>query len=146
MKISIRNISKSALEPDLNKLKKYVKNILAEIVEGKASVNILLVNNEYIKELNTRFRKINRATDILAFPADDEKDLKKSNEKELGDIAISVEMAELQSKVFKHSVEKELTVLLTHGILHLLGYDHADKKDGEKMNSLQQKLIEKYYN
>src|SRR3990170_6570770 len=127
MKISIRNISKSALEPDLNKLKKYVKNILAEIVEGKASVNVLLVNNEYIKELNTKFRKINRATDILAFPADDEKDSKKSNEKELGDIAISVEMAELQSKVFKHSVEKELTVLLTHGILHLLGYDHADK-------------------
>lgn len=137
MKITIQNISKTDLKIDINKLKKYLNAILAELGEKNISLNIALVNNEYIKELNLRYRKINRATDILAFTADEEK--------ELGDIAISLEMANLQSKVFKNSFEKEVMLLLTHGILHLLGYDHHNKKDEGKMNSLQKELMEKYY-
>ncbi|OGL41388.1 MAG: rRNA maturation RNase YbeY [Candidatus Schekmanbacteria bacterium RIFCSPHIGHO2_02_FULL_38_11] len=145
MKITIQNISKTDLKIDTNKLKKHLNDILAELGEKKASLNIVLVNNEYIKELNLRYRKINRATDILAFTADQEKELKEGNEKEMGDIAISLEMAKLQSKIFKNSLEKEVTLLLTHGVLHLLGYDHHNKKDEEKMNSLQKELMEKYY-
>ncbi len=145
MKINIQNISKTNLKIDTDKLKIYSKEILAELGEKKVSLNIVLVNNEYIKELNLKYRKINRATDILAFNADDEKNLNEGNEKELGDIAISLEMASLQSKIFKNSFEKEVTLLLTHGILHLLGYDHDNKKDEEKMNSLQKELLEKYY-
>ena len=145
MKINIQNISKTNLKIDTGKLKIYSKEILAELGEKIVSLNIVLVNNEYIKKLNLKYRKINRATDILAFNSDEEKDLKEGNEKELGDIAISLEMASLQSKIFKNSFEKEVTLLLTHGILHLLGHDHGTKKDEEKMNSLQKELMGKYY-
>jgi len=147
MNISIRNISETDIKIDTNKLKKYAKDLLNEIGKSKESLNVLLVNNEYIKELNFKFRKINRATDILSFtPADQRKDLKEgNNEAELGDIAISLEMAKIQSKVFKHSLEEEVFLLLTHGILHLLGYDHLKKGDEEKMKSLQQELRKKYY-
>ena len=78
-------------------------------------------------------------------PADQKKNLKEGDEVELGDIAISLEMAKLQSKIFKHTLEEEVFLLLTHGILHLLGYDHAKKNDEEKMNSLQKELRKKYY-
>jgi len=147
MNISIRNISETAIKIDINKLKKYAKDLLDELGKSKESLNVLLVNNEYIKELNFKFRKINRATDILSFnPADQRKDLKEGNDEvELGDIAISLEMAKIQSKVFKHSLEEEVFLLLTHGILHLLGYDHLKKGDEEKMKSLQQELRKKYY-
>ena len=145
MKINIQNISKTNLKIDTGKLKIYSKEILAELGEKIVSLNIVLVNNEYIKKLNLKYRKINRATDILAFNADKEKDLNEGNEKELGDIAISLEMANLQSKIFKNSFEKEVTLLLTHGVLHLLGHDHGTKKDEEKMNSLQKELMDKHY-
>ena len=146
MNISIRDISKTDIEIDTNKLKKYAKDLLVEFDKSKEILNILLVNNEYIKELNFKFRKINRATDILSFsPADQKKNLKEGDEVELGDIAISLEMAKLQSKIFKHTLEEEVFLLLTHGILHLLGYDHAKKNDEEKMNSLQKELRKKYY-
>jgi len=145
MKISINNISKTDIEINKNELKRYVRDILTELGESKVSLNIALVNNEHIKELNFKYRKINRATDILAFPAEEKEESRDNEGRELGDIAISLEMAKLQSKIFKHSIEKEVILLLTHGILHLLGYDHLKKEDEKKMNSLLETLIEKYY-
>src|SRR3989304_10619339 len=102
MKINIQNISKTNLKIDTGKLKIYSKEILAELGEKIVSLNIVLVNNEYIKKLNLKYRKINRATDILAFNADKEKDLNEGNEKELGEIPFSLKFLTFKQKSLKN--------------------------------------------
>jgi len=101
------------------------KNIITKATEMEGydggEISIAFVNNEKIKELNNKFRNINEETDVLSFPMDEEI---------LGDIIISAEKALTQSKDYGHSFKREICYLVTHGILHLLGYDH--KTDGEK--------------
>ena len=106
-------------------LYKDFNNIITKATEMEGydggEISIAFVNDEKIKELNNKFRNINEVTDVLSFPMDDEI---------LGDIIISAERALAQSKDYGHSFKREICYLVTHGILHLLGYDH--KTDGEK--------------
>ena len=97
-------------------------------------VNIILVDNKYIKELNSRFRNINQPTDVLSFENND-------MEEELGDVFISVDKAILQAKEYEHSFNQELAFLTLHGFLHCLGYNHQDKVKEEAMFSLQNKIL-----
>jgi len=97
-------------------------------------INIYLVDNEYIKELNSKFRNIDSPTDVLSFPMVNmvngkiinlEGDIDIDTEAViLGDIVISMEKVLSQSQEFDHSFERELAFLVTHGVYHLLGYDH----------------------
>jgi probable rRNA maturation factor len=77
----------------------------------------LLTNDEEIRTLNKQFRKKDKTTDVLSFPA-----LPESGD--LGDIAISVDRAVAQAREHGHTVEQEIEILILHGLLHLLGYDH----------------------
>lgn len=99
---------------------------------------IAFVSDRQIKELNRRFRGINKATDVLSFPASDESTPLPTN---LGDIAISLERATLQAKENDLPLEEEIAQLILHGLLHLCGYDH-ETDDGE-MNRLELKLRRK---
>jgi probable rRNA maturation factor len=123
IKMEINNLQEK-VEID-EKLYKDFKNIITKATEMEGydggEISIAFVNNEKIKELNNKFRNINEETDVLSFPMDEEI---------LGDIIISAEKALSQSKDYGHSFKREICYLVTHGILHLLGYDH--KTDGEK--------------
>ena len=123
IKMEINNLQKE-VEID-EKLYEDFKNIITKATEMEGydggEISIAFVNNEKIKELNNKFRNINEETDVLSFPMDEEI---------LGDIIISAEKALSQSKDYGHSFKREICYLVTHGILHLLGYDH--KTDGEK--------------
>ncbi len=88
--------------------------------------------------MNRRFRGIDKATDVLSFPAGDETSGATTN---LGDIAISLERATIQAKENKMTLEGEIAQLILHGLLHLCGYDHETDK-GE-MNRLELRLREK---
>ena len=98
----------------------------------KAELSLLFVNDAQIRRLNKRYRKINRPTDVLAFPML-EGDVFPSRSQLLGDVVISLETAKRQAKVVGHSLEQEVRTLLIHGILHLLGYNHEDSEDAARL-------------
>lgn len=121
---------------DVRHLKKIAKQASKELaLTSKLSLNVLFTNNEMIYEYNLKYRNIDSETDVLSFPSDEKK--------ELGDIIISLERAELQSKEYNHSLKREVSFLLTHGILHCMGYDHQTKEEETVMFNLQEKILEK---
>jgi probable rRNA maturation factor len=79
-------------------------------------VVVLITDNDEVREMNRRYRKKNEPTDVLSFPS--------ALPQMGGDIAISVEIAQANSKVLGHSLETELKILILHGLLHIAGYDH----------------------
>jgi probable rRNA maturation factor len=91
---------------------------------------IAFVSDRSIRKLNQQFRNVDKATDVLSFPADEPDNL--------GDVAVSVETAERQAKENGLSFEDEIAQLILHGLLHLSGYDH-ETDDGE-MNRLEVRL------
>ena len=128
-----------------NICKKFPKKF--RFLNKKAYFTLLLSNNKKIRDLNRKFRKKNKHTDVLSFPFEQ----KKGNLKEiyLGDIIISFNYMNkpknLNSKEFKQKTIK----IFIHGFLHLLGYDHIKEKDYKKMLHVEQKVfrsIEKLLN
>ena len=114
------------------------------------SLSVSITNSEIIKNLNKKYLDNNYVTDVLAFPNDlswnegiKESILKDNfnNNGYLGDIFISYEKIIEQSEIFSLSPKLELNIILSHGILHLLGYDHYDDNSKNKMDNLTVKII-----
>lgn len=96
-------------------------------------MGITFVNDAAIKKLNNKFRKKNKATDVLSFDGD-----KKSAF--LGDLVISLDTTGRQALEHKKTLRDEIVFLIIHGFLHLNGYDHEKNKDWKIMEALQQKM------
>ena len=95
----------------------------------EAEINITFTDDREIKELNSRFRNIDRSTDVLSFPLGENGVYDTDPEtgaKMLGDVVISLEHADEQARLYGHSFEREVTYLAVHSVLHLLGYDHVN--------------------
>jgi probable rRNA maturation factor len=92
-------------------------------VRLKGQVSVLLTTDSAIRKLNRDFRRKNKATDVLSFPADPIPGLRRS-EQPAGDLAISIDTARKQSAGQGHPLSTEIKVLILHGLLHLAGYDH----------------------
>lgn len=104
--------------------------------------NVIIVDNNYIHELNRDYRHIDRETDVITFALEDEKDMVvPDGERVLGDIYISIDKAKSQAKEYGHSLLRELTFLVVHGFYHLLGYDHMTKEEEEIMFSKQEEVL-----
>ncbi|HSE57993.1 MAG TPA: rRNA maturation RNase YbeY [Nitrospiraceae bacterium] len=97
------------------------QDILRLIRKPHAEVSVLLVGDRRMRRLNKQYRKRDKSTDVLAFPLQEGPGPRTVL---LGDVVICVPMARRQARESNHSLERELTVLLVHGILHLCGYDH----------------------
>jgi probable rRNA maturation factor len=115
---------------------------MGKIAEEISDASIAFIDDEAMTELNSRFRKKNKTTDVLTFPADDSygDPKRKGRGRPLGDIVISVDQARRQAADEKHSLSTEVRYLIVHGVLHALGYDHETDK-GE-MNSLETEVRE----
>ncbi len=100
-------------------------------VEGQ--VQVLITSSDQLRELNRRFRRKDKPTDVLSFPA--------TSDGEAGDIAISADIASENAYLLGHSLEEELRILILHGILHLAGHDHEN--DGGEMEALESELRER---
>lgn len=96
--------------------------------ENDCEVSITFTDNESIREINKEYRDIDRETDVLSFPMEDDGD-----EVVLGDIVISLEKAKEQSEEYGHSLDREVSFLTVHSTLHLLGYDHETSEEDEKI-------------
>ena len=103
---------------------------LDAIGKSESSATIAFVSDKRIRELNRQFRGVDKATDVLSFPAEEEFNL--------GDVAVSVDTATVQAKENGLTLDGEIAQLILHGLLHLCGYDH--ETDNGEMNRLEIKL------
>ncbi len=134
-----------------------VQEILEELGEAEAEVGLILTGDVEIKRLNRRYRGVDRATDVLAFPmrakstAGDKKQVTGAwplglGYDLLGDVVISVPTAKRQATKAGHRLGQEMSLLIVHGLLHLLGYDHERSlKEAKRMQKIEKKLLETYY-
>ena len=113
--------------------------MLKAIGKPQSSATVAFVSDTKIRELNRRFRGIDSATDVLSFP--DAVAERQRQGQNLGDIAVSVERAELQAKENGLPFDEEISQLILHGLLHLCGYDH--ETDNGEMNRLELRLRKK---
>jgi len=111
----------------------FAARALEAIGKSKSSATIAFVSDKRIRELNRQFRGVDKATDVLSFPAEE-----KFN---LGDIAVSVDTAAVQAKENGLTFDGEIAQLILHGLLHLSGYDH--ETDNGEMNRLELRLRRK---
>ena len=118
---------------DTEKWSEFAVKALEVIGKQGSSATIAFVSDPRIRDLNRRFRNVDKPTDVLSFPAEE-----KTN---LGDIAISVETAAAQAKENSLTFEAEIAQLILHGLLHLSGYDH--ETDNGEMNRLELRLRKK---
>lgn len=141
MKIGLFNELDVDLSSELKIIKKVLKFGLKKLKINKVEFNVIIVDNDYIRKLNKDYRGINKETDVISFALEDDKTFN-LKERILGDIYISYPKALKQAEEYQHSLRRELCFLAVHGLLHLLGYDHIEKKDEEIMFKLQGEILD----
>ena len=137
------------LDEEINELETVEKVLLSAIKKEKledVTFNLIIVDNEYIHELNKNYRGIDRETDVITFALEDEDSIIVPEEegRNLGDIYISIDKARSQAEEFGHCLLRELSFLAVHGFYHLLGYDHMTPEDEEVMFKKQEEVLEEY--
>ncbi len=135
MKINLFNENNLLNNIDYNKIIEDIENLFNVEFETSKEVSVIIVNTEEIHEMNKQYRNIDRPTDVLSF--------EEYEDDYLGEIFICEEKVYEQAKSYNHSNEREFAFLLTHGLLHLLGYDHIEKEDEEVMFKKQDELLNK---
>ena len=138
----IKDIYKDVIEIDI--LNDYVKYLVNKLELENCEFNIIIVNNERIHEINREYRNVDRVTDVISFAMEDNMDIKYEDFRLLGDIYISLDKCYEQALEYGHSNVREICFLATHGILHLLGYDHMVSDEEEEMFGLQNELLDGY--
>lgn len=105
--------------------------------------SVILVDKVKIHEINCDYRQSDRETDVISFASLEGEvlDISIEDEVEIGDIFINIDAIQRQADEYGHSFEREFCFLFTHGLLHLLGYDHVIKEDEIKMFSLQDEVL-----
>ena len=127
---------KKIKRPDYYLKKKFNKLLnKLKITPNAQEVSIFLTNSEKMRQLNLRFRKKNKPTDVLSFPIN----ILKKKVGYLGDIAIGYEIVNKRSK--KTNFNYEFDKMWVHGYLHLLGYDHKKTREFEKMHKIEKKIL-----
>jgi probable rRNA maturation factor len=146
--VSIELANESGAEVDTDSLLDCARFALDEMgVNPLAELSVLLVDIPYMAELNHRWMGGDGPTDVLAFPMEDGTIDPGPNEviggepTLLGDVVLCPEVAAQQAITAGHSQEDELHLLTVHGVLHLLGYDHAEPEEEREMFALQAKLL-----
>lgn len=147
-------ISYNGVEAESNEeeiIKNVVKTVLEqEGIKHELDVYITLTNNEEIHKINKEYRNVDRPTDVLSFPMFERNEIDNlrtnkitDTEEILGDIIISIPKVKEQAEEYGHSYERELAYLTTHGMLHLLGYDHMIEEEKDVMREHEEKALEK---
>ena len=132
-----------------NEIRMIVKKAISEVLKEmgfkkKYYLSVLLTDNNRIKEINKKYRKINKSTNVLSFPQNDERFVtKKTSKIILGDIVISLEKIIKESKLQNKNLSDHLTHMIIHSLLHLLGLNHEKLKDFKKMKKKEIDVLSK---
>ena len=130
---------------EIDKLEEYLKFVVKKLDIENAIFNIIFVTNEEIHNINKEYRNIDRVTDVISFALEDNKDIVYDDFRLLGDIYIAIDVAYDQAVEYNHSREREVCFLATHGLLHLLGYDHMKEEDEKVMFTLQKEILKELH-
>lgn len=141
-KFNIYNETDENLKKEFFYIKKILKHAIKYENLDKVYFNLIIVDNDYIHNLNKEYRKIDRETDVITFALEDYDKKSYNNIRVLGDIYISIDRAKIQAIEYGHSLTRELCFLSVHGLLHLLGYDHMKKSDEEIMFKKQEMILD----
>ena len=134
----------SGYQIDLEKIKSVIDYVLEKEKLIDAYFNVIIVNNQQIREINKNYRKKDKETDVISFALEDHKFSFEGDVRILGDIYVSVEKAELQADSFKIDLIDEIVFLVIHGFYHLLGFDHQTKKEAKIMIAKQEEVLKSY--
>lgn len=141
-KIEVFNQTEEKIE-ELEIVEKVLYSALDKEKLDNTSFNLIIVDNNYIHNLNKDYRGIDRETDVITFALEDEKSLVlPTDDRVLGDIYISIDKARAQAEEYGHSLLRELSFLAVHGFYHLLGYDHMTKEEEEVMFKKQEEVLD----
>jgi probable rRNA maturation factor len=132
-------------EYNYNKDISYLDDVINHTFEvlnvTNANMAVILIDDEKMHELNKEYRGVDRTTDVLSFALEDDNKIKLPI-RELGEVYVSIPKMLEQAKSFNHSEKRELSFLVCHGLLHLLGFDHTkSKEEEEKQFGLQDKIL-----
>ena len=124
-------------------IKKYYKKTLKALdLKDGFNASLIIVGKNKIRSINRDYRNKDKETDVISFANIDSIDYDfLDGTINLGDIFINVDRVLSQAKKYKHSVKREFVFLFVHGLLHLFGYDHMNKKDEKKMFELQERIV-----
>jgi probable rRNA maturation factor len=143
--MTIEVLNESGLELDELRTQRLARFVMDRMrVHPLAELCVTAVDEDTISELNAKWMDKDGPTDVLAFPMDELRPGLVNDEPEegvLGDIVLCPSMAAGQATTAGHSLTAELDLLTVHGILHLLGYDHAEPEEHEEMFGLQARLL-----
>jgi len=147
MEINVSIEEKFAVCPKVGWLRKVVRRVLeVQNVNAKSELSLVITGQEKIRELNKAYLGEDRPTDVLSFPMLTELVgtafvAAPDGKKHLGEVIISCPQAIIQAEAHGHSVELEITTLIIHGVLHLLGYDHEKAAAGKEMRAREAEIM-----
>lgn len=151
MAILVNNIQEIAPIDDewVSLLENVLQSGLVGHQKPQAEVSVILVSDDYIRELNLEYRGLDEPTDVLSFAMADEATctaavLPKDAPELLGDIYISIERTLEQAKEYNHKLVRELCYLAVHGLLHLLGFDHQTTEETADMLAEEEKMLAEF--
>jgi probable rRNA maturation factor len=137
---------------DGSRVKKIIRQVFRdEGIPSPYEVSLVLTDSDTVQRLNRDYRGVDESTDVLAFymlpqkGADFSFALPPDGVTRLGEVLVSYPQALAQAKEQGHSLERELALLVIHGILHLLGYDHEKPAEESKMRERERELLERYF-
>jgi len=149
--VSIEIQNESGVDVDTHALERLARHVLDEMkVHPLVELSIRLVTVDTMTSYHERFMNEPGPTDVLAFPMDELHDHRDDDDDDdapptlLGDVVLCPEVAERQAVHAGHTTEAELHLLCAHGVLHLLGYDHADQVEEREMFSVQTRLLDSW--
>ena len=147
MTIEITN--ESELEVDLNRVQSLAEHVREALrLHPLVDVGVIFVDEAPMTDLHVRWMDEPGPTDVLSFPMDELRPGSEemlSAEGVLGDVVICPQVARRQAEVAGHEEINEILMLLTHGMLHLVGFDHAEPEEEKEMFALQKELLDSFY-
>ena len=140
---NVKGFNKVSLDTLIRKLVDLTDNELKISTEHDRELSVLFTDNKKIKELNYKYRQISKETNVLSFLQDFPVEGIKKKTIILGDIVISLEKIELEARSQSKNFLDHLTHIFLHGYMHLLGFDHLKKKEAQKMEATEIKILSK---
>jgi probable rRNA maturation factor len=143
--MSVEITNETPVAVDVHRLRGLAEFVLRRLrIHPAAELSLLLVDEAAMEQLHVQWMDEPGATDVMAFPMDELRPTPDDAEPApglLGDVVVCPSVAQRQAATAGHSVTHELDILVTHGILHLLGYDHAEPAEEQEMFALQSDLV-----
>lgn len=128
-------------DKDYSYLDGVISTTLGHEKVDNAIFSIIFVDNDEIQKINKEYRKIDKITDVISFAFEDNNNIVYNNLRILGDIYVCIPRMIEQAKEYGHSEKRELSFLVVHGLLHLLGYDHMTEAEEKEMFALQELVL-----